>query len=71
VKGAAFIPGLAFLFSSTNLVIELGIVLYLLVGLQFTLAEWLGGVRVALPVGYICHRVCAGYERRSTVKQRA
>jgi uncharacterized membrane protein YraQ (UPF0718 family) len=43
-KGAALIPSLAFLFASTNLVIELGIILYLLMGWQFTLAEWLGGV---------------------------
>jgi hypothetical protein len=31
-KGAAFIPSLAFLFASTNLAIELGIILYLLMG---------------------------------------
>jgi len=43
-KGAGFIPSLAFLFSSTNLVIELGVILFLLLGWQFTLAEWLGGV---------------------------
>jgi uncharacterized protein len=43
-KGAALVPTLAFLFSSTNLVIELGIVLYLLMGWQFTAAEWIGGV---------------------------
>ena len=43
-RGAALVPSLAFLFSSTNLVIELGIVLYLLLGWQFTLAEWAGGV---------------------------
>jgi uncharacterized protein len=43
-KGAGFIPSLAFLFSSTNLVIELGIILYLLMGWQFTAAEWIGGV---------------------------
>ena len=43
-KGAALVPALAFLFSSTNLVIELGIVLYLLMGWQFTAAEWIGGV---------------------------
>jgi uncharacterized membrane protein YraQ (UPF0718 family) len=43
-KGAALIPSLAFLFSSTNLVIELGIVLWLLMGWQFTLAEWVGGL---------------------------
>src|SRR6202050_116270 len=43
-KGAALTPALAFLFASTNLVIELGIVLYLLMGWQFTAAEWIGGV---------------------------
>jgi uncharacterized membrane protein YraQ (UPF0718 family) len=43
-KGAALIPSLAFLFASTNLVVELGIVLYLLMGWQFTLGEWVGGV---------------------------
>jgi uncharacterized membrane protein YraQ (UPF0718 family) len=43
-KGAAFVPSLAFLFSSTNLVLELGIVLWLLMGWQFTAAEWIGGV---------------------------
>ena len=42
-KGAGFIPSLAFLFSSTNLVIELGIILWLLIGWQFTVAEWIGG----------------------------
>jgi uncharacterized protein len=43
-KGAALIPALAFLFASTNLVAELGIVLYLLMGWQFTAAEWIGGI---------------------------
>jgi uncharacterized membrane protein YraQ (UPF0718 family) len=43
-KGAALIPSLAFLFASTNLVIELGIILYLLMGWQFTAAEWIGGI---------------------------
>jgi len=43
-KGAAFVASLAFLFASTNLVLELGIVLYLLLGWQFAAAEWLGGV---------------------------
>jgi uncharacterized protein len=43
-KGAALIPSLAFLFASTNLVVELGIILYLLMGWQFTAAEWIGGV---------------------------
>jgi uncharacterized membrane protein YraQ (UPF0718 family) len=43
-KGAALIPSLAFLFASTNLVLELGIVLWLLMGWQFTVAEWVGGL---------------------------
>jgi uncharacterized membrane protein YraQ (UPF0718 family) len=47
-KGAALIPSLAFLFSSTNLVIELGIVLWILMAWQFTLAEWLGGIVLIL-----------------------
>ena len=43
-KGAAFATSLAFLFASTNLVLELGIILYLLMGWQFMAAEWIGGV---------------------------
>ena len=43
-KGAALIPSLAFIFASTNLVIELGIVLYLLMGWQFMAGEWIGGL---------------------------
>jgi hypothetical protein len=43
-QGAALIPSLAFLFSSTNLVLELGVILWLLLGWQFTAAEWIGGL---------------------------
>ncbi len=43
-KGAALVNALAFLFASTNLVIELGVILFLLMGWQFMLGEWLGGV---------------------------
>jgi uncharacterized membrane protein YraQ (UPF0718 family) len=42
--GAALLPSLAFLFASTNLVAELGIVLYLLMGWQFMAGEWIGGI---------------------------
>ena len=42
-KGADFTASIAFEFASTNLVIELGIILWLLVGWQFTLAEYVGG----------------------------
>ncbi|MCB8873658.1 permease [Acidisoma silvae] len=43
-RGAALVPSLAFLFASTNLVIELGVVLLLLMGWQFMAGEWIGGV---------------------------
>lgn len=43
-KGAALATSLAFLFASTNLVIELGIILYLLLGWEFMVAEWVGGL---------------------------
>lgn len=42
-KGADFTAAMAFQFASTNLVIELGIILALLMGWQFTLAEFVGG----------------------------
>src|SRR5437762_3053001 len=41
-QGAALLPALAFMFASTNLVIELGAVLWVLMGWQFVLAEILG-----------------------------
>jgi uncharacterized membrane protein YraQ (UPF0718 family) len=42
-KGANFTAAMAFQFASTNLVIELGVILWLLMGWQFTLAEFVGG----------------------------
>lgn len=43
VKGANFASAIAFEIASTNLVIELGIIMALLLGWQFTLAEFIGG----------------------------
>ncbi len=43
-KGASAASSLAFQFASTNLVVELGIVMWVLIGWQFTLAELLGGI---------------------------
>jgi uncharacterized protein len=43
-KGASAASALAFQFSSTNLVFELGIVIWVLIGWQFTLAEFVGGI---------------------------
>jgi uncharacterized protein len=43
VKGADFIATMVFMFASTNLVIELGIVLVVLMGWQFAVSEFVGG----------------------------
>jgi uncharacterized protein len=42
-KGASFTTAMVFEIASTNLVIELGIILALLISWQFTLAEFIGG----------------------------
>src|SRR6476646_5367426 len=42
-KGADFTTAMIFMFASTNLVLELGIVLVVLMGWQFALAEFVGG----------------------------
>ena len=47
-KGASSAASLAFQFASTNLVWELGLVIWVLMGWQFTLAEYLGGVVMIL-----------------------
>src|ERR1700687_5966275 len=43
LKGANFTSAMAFQFASTNLVVELGIILAVLFGWQFTAGEFLGG----------------------------
>ena len=43
-KGASAASALAFQFASTNLVWELGLVLWVLIGWQFTLGEYVGGI---------------------------
>jgi uncharacterized membrane protein YraQ (UPF0718 family) len=43
-KGASAVTSLAFQFASTNLVWELGLLLWVLIGWQFTLAEFVGGI---------------------------
>jgi hypothetical protein len=48
-KGADFIAAMAFQFASTNLVLELAIILAVLIGWQFVAAEFVGGlIMVAL-----------------------
>jgi hypothetical protein len=49
-RGASFIAAMAFQIASTNLVIELGIILALLISWQFTLAEFAGGLIMIVAV---------------------
>ncbi len=46
-KGASAASALAFQLASTNLVFELGLVIWILIGWQFTLAEFVGGAGVS------------------------
>src|SRR5947207_12739780 len=43
-QGASLVSAMVFQFASTNLVFELGIVLWIFIGWQFTLAELIGGL---------------------------
>lgn len=43
-KGGNFTAAMAFQFASTNLVLELGLVLWILMGWRFTAATWAGGI---------------------------
>ena len=42
-KGADFTTAMVFMIASTNLVLELGLVLWILIGWQFALSEYIGG----------------------------
>src|SRR5881392_3088401 len=56
-KGADFTTAMIFMFASTNLVLELGIAMLVLLGWQFALAEFIGGpimiVLLALVGGFV------------------
>ena len=47
-KGASFVSSIAFLLASTNLVIELGIIISIFLGWQFVVGEYLGGIILIL-----------------------
>jgi uncharacterized protein len=52
-RGADFTAAMVFMFASTNLVVELGIVLWLLIGWQFTLAQFVGGAIMIVLLGVL------------------
>ena len=47
-KGAGLVPALAFLLASTNLVVELGVIIALFLSWQFVVGEYIGGVILIL-----------------------
>ena len=72
VKGASAASALAFQFASTNLVWELGLVLWILIGWQFTVAEYIGGiVMIVLMAAALRLFVSRRLEREARVHARA
>ncbi len=55
VKGADFTAAMVFQLASTNLVVELGLVLWVLMGWQFTLAQIVGGLVMVVFLAVALH----------------
>jgi uncharacterized protein len=68
-KGADFTAAMAFTIASTNLVIELGLILALLLGWQFTLAEFVGGPLMILFVALLFRRFLTPGIREMALRQ--
>ena len=56
-RGADFTASMIFMIASTNLVVELGIVIWLLLGWQFAAAEFIGGAIMIALLGLVLPRV--------------
>jgi len=56
-RGADFTASMVFMVASTNLVVELGIVLWLLIGWEFALAEFVGGAIMIVLLGFVLPRL--------------
>jgi uncharacterized membrane protein YraQ (UPF0718 family) len=68
-KGADFTSAMAFQFASTNLVIELGLILTLLLGCQFTLTEFVGGPLMIILIALLFRRFLTTRLRQSALAQ--
>src|SRR3954447_6589670 len=64
-RGADFTTAQAFMFASTNLVVELGIVLWLLIGWEFAAAEFVGGALMIVQLAVVLPRVVSDREQIS------
>ena len=70
LRGADFTSSMVFMFASTNLVIELGVVLWLLVGWQFAAAEFAGGAIMIAMLAVLLPRVVDVAELDAARRQR-
>lgn len=68
-KGGNFTAAIAFQFASTNLVIELGILLAILMGWRFTAATWSGGIVMILLLTILMRLLVGGKLARAAKKQ--
>ena len=68
-KGAGFIASMAFLLASTNLVIELGIVISVFLSWHFVVGEYLGGV-ILIGVTWLLIRVTGPRKLIQSVRER-
>src|SRR5436309_4110422 len=69
-QGAAVVPALAFMFASTNLVIELGAVLWVLMGWQFVLAE-IAGAFLLIAIMWLLIRLFLPKNLEAQIRRRA
>jgi uncharacterized membrane protein YraQ (UPF0718 family)/YHS domain-containing protein len=61
-QGASLVSAMAFQVASTNLVFELGLVLWIFLGWQFTLAEFVGGIVLILLLWLVLNAVVSRRE---------
>lgn len=54
-RGAHIIPAVAFMVASTNLVVELSMIIWAMMGWQFVLAEFMGGVLLVILLSLLMH----------------
>jgi uncharacterized membrane protein YraQ (UPF0718 family) len=69
-KGADFTTAMVFMVASTNLVVELGLVLWLLLGWQFAVAEYVGGASMIVLLVFTLPRVLVGELEQKRKAQR-
>ena len=69
-KGAGLTAAMAFQFASTNLVFEIGIVIWIFIGWQFTLAEFVGGL-ILIVLMWVALRVFVSRREEEQAREHA